>query len=313
MKLIFAGTPEFAACALQALLNKGHEVALVLTQPDRPAGRGMKSLASPVKQLAQSAGLTILQPPTLKDAAVQQALREVVAEVMVVAAYGLILPQQVLDIPGLGALNIHASLLPRWRGAAPIQRALLAGDRETGISIMRMEAGLDTGPVLLQQAFAINPHDTAQSLHDRLAGLGASMIVQALDALAQGTLIARAQPEHGVTYAQKLNKAEARIDWSSSAEAIDRSIRAFNPFPGAQSSLKGAELKFWRAAVTARPDMSGTTPGQVIQVTRDGITVACGHGAVELVELQRPGGKRLPAAEFLRGFPIAPGDCFEPG
>lgn len=313
MKLIFAGTPEFAACALQALLNKGHDVALVLTQPDRPAGRGMKSLASPVKQLAQSAGLNILQPPTLKDAAIQQALREVAAEVMVVAAYGLILPQQVLDIPRLGALNIHASLLPRWRGAAPIQRALLAGDRETGISIMRMEAGLDTGPVLLQEAFAINPDDTAQTLHDRLAGLGARMIVQALEALAQGGLTARTQPELGVTYAQKLIKAEARINWSSSAETIDRGIRAFNPFPGAHSILKGTELKLWRAVATSRPNQAGLTPGRVLQITSHGITVACGQGALDLLELQRPGGKRLPVAEFLRGFPIAPGDCFEPG
>lgn len=313
MKLIFAGTPEFASCALQALLIRGHDVALVLTQPDRPAGRGMKSLASPVKQLAQSAGLTILQPSTLKDPTVQEALRKATAEVMVVAAYGLILPQQVLDIPRLGAINIHASLLPRWRGAAPIQRALLAGDRNTGITIMRMESGLDTGPVLLQEAFAINPEDTAQSLHDRLAELGARMIVQTLDALGKGELVPQAQPEVGVTYAQKLNKAEARIDWSNAAETIDRSIRAFNPFPGAQSCLKGTEFKLWRATMTDSPAMDEVKPGQVLEVTRHGITVACGQGALVLLELQRPGGKRLPAAELLRGFPIAPGDCFEPG
>jgi len=313
MKLIFAGTPEFAACALKALLDKDHDVALVLTQPDRPAGRGMKPFASPVKQLAQSTGLNILQPPTLKDAAVQQALREVAAEVMVVAAYGLMLPQQVLDIPRLGAINIHASLLPRWRGAAPIQRALLAGDRETGISIMCMEAGLDTGPVLLQESFAINPEETAQSLHDRLAKLGARMIVQTLNALGKGELTPKAQPELGVTYAHKLNKAEARISWSSTAEAIDRSIRAFNPFPGAHSCLKGVELKLWRAAMTCNLDMDEIKPGQVLRVTRQGITVACGQGVVELLELQRPGAKRLATADFLRGFPIVPGDCFEPG
>lgn len=309
MRILFAGTPEFAARALQSLLGAGHEIVLVLTQPDRAAGRGMKLLAPPVKQLAAAAGLTVLQPPTLKDEAVQQQLRDSRPEVMVVAAYGLILPQAVLDIPSHGAINIHASLLPRWRGAAPIQRALLAGDRQTGITIMRMEAGLDTGPVLLQEAFDIQESDTAQSLHDRLAELGARMVVQALQRLPDLPL--RKQPEQGVTYAQKLTKAEARIQWNMPADAISRSIRAYHPFPGAHSVLNGTELKLWSAALSDAEAPQGTLSGQVLHVSSAGVVVACGQGTLELFELQRPGGKKLAAAEFLRGFPIVAGDRFE--
>ncbi len=308
MKIIFAGTPEFAACALEALLAAPLDVVLVLTQPDRPAGRGMKSLASPVKQLALRHGIAVAQPATLKDPQVQEFLRASGADVMVVAAYGLILPLAVLDIPKLGAINIHASLLPRWRGAAPIQRALQAGDHETGVCIMRMEAGLDTGPVLLREALPIGPDDTAQSLHDRLAVLGARLIVQAMEGLERGVL--SPQPAEGVTYAHKIDKAEARIDWTASASAIDRHIRAFSPFPGAHSMLRGVELKIWSAKPEASPVSPGMPPGQVLAVDADGLKLACGEGVLNVTQLQRPGGKRLPVADFLRGFAVAPGDRF---
>ena len=311
MKLIFAGTPEFAACALRSLLDAGHEIALVLTQPDRPSGRGMKTRAAPVKQVAEAARLNVLQPATLKDVQIQQTLREVKAEVMVVAAYGLILPPAVLDVCHHGAINIHASLLPRWRGAAPIQRALLAGDRRTGISIMQMDAGLDTGPVLLQEALDIGPDETAQSLHDRLAQLGARLIVKALQDVQQGKLSARPQPEQGATYAQKLNKAESKVDWSAPAQAIDLSIRAYSPFPGATARMGDTELKLWRAAAIAA-DQPAAAPGEVLRADDQGIVVACGAGQLALLELQRPGGRRMPAGEFLRGFPVSPGDRFEP-
>ena len=310
MRVIFAGTPEFAASALQSLLAAGHEIVLALTQPDRAGGRGMKLLTPPVKQAALAAGLTVLQPHTLKDPAVHKLLSDSKPDVMVVAAYGLILPQAVLDIPLLGAVNIHASLLPRWRGAAPIQRALLAGDSQTGITIMRMEAGLDTGPVLLQEAFDISECDTAQSLHDRLAELGARMVVLALETLRNTQ--PSPQPEQGVTYAQKLTKAEARINWNMSAGVISRSIRAYFPFPGAYSNLKGTELKLWSAVPHAHDVPLNSVPGQVLQASSNGVTVSCGEGTLELLELQRPGGKKLAVAEFLRGFPIAPGDRFEP-
>lgn len=311
MKLIFAGTPEFAASALAALLQAGHAVELVLTQPDRPAGRGMKAVASPVKQLAMQHGLTVLQPPSLKDPQAQMPLRECDTDIMVVAAYGLILPQAVLDLPRLGAINIHASLLPRWRGAAPIQRAILAGDTETGISIMRMDAGLDTGPVLMQKAVPITEEDTAQSLHDKLAALGASLIVEALSTLTRAGLAEQPQPVQGVTYASKLDKSEARIDWALPAQQVHRAIRAFSPFPGAHSALRGAELKLWKATPSALPAGLPATPaGTVLAADATGIRVACGDGMLIIQELQRPGARRLPAAEFLRGFPVVPGDCF---
>jgi methionyl-tRNA formyltransferase len=307
MRIVFAGTPEFAVPALIAVAA-AQQVARVLTQPDRPAGRGLTATASPVKQAAARLGLPVLQPATLKAPDVQAELRALVPDALVVAAYGLILPQAVLDIPRLGAINIHASLLPRWRGAAPIQRALLAGDRETGISIMRMEAGLDTGPVLLREAVAIGPDDTAGTLHDRLAALGAQLVVAALDGLARGTIAATPQPAEGATYAVKLAKHEARIDWTRPAAALERQVRAFNPFPGATARLRGTEIKIWRAAVAE----AAGEPGVVLALDSAAIVVACGCGALRLEALQRAGGKRLPAREFLHGFALAAGERFEP-
>lgn len=300
MRIIFAGTPEFAAVALRALLAAGHAVPLVLTQPDRPAGRGMTLQPSAVKRVASEAGIAVFQPATLKDAGAQARLREVTADVMVVAAYGLILPQAVLDLPRFGCLNIHASLLPRWRGAAPIQRAILAGDEETGVCIMQMEAGLDTGPVLLAGRTPIRDDDTAASLHDRLAVLGGELIV---DALGRLPLPAVAQPETGVTYAAKLEKSEAPLDWTQSAEQLARRVRAFNPFPGATAQLDGAPLKIWQAvAVPGQGE-----PGVVLAVERDALVVACGSGALRLGELQKAGGRRLGVAQFLAGTLLRPG------
>ena len=306
MKLIFAGTPEFAARALEALIGSQHKMVLVLTQPDRPAGRGMRTSASPVKRLAQAHGIPVAQPATLKNAEIQDMLRGLDADVMVVAAYGLILPQPVLDVPSQGAINIHASLLPRWRGAAPIVRALLAGDRETGISIMKMDAGLDTGPVLLQRAVAIREDDNAGSLHDRLAEMGAKLIIEALDLLEQGRLESRPQPLEGVTYATKPDKGEPRIDWSRPAVEVCRKIRAFNPVPGALAQLGTEPVKIWRAGLAEAHGV----PGEIVAVGKQGILVACGDGGVQLLELQRAGAKRLEVAEFLRGCRLAPGDRF---
>jgi len=304
MRVIFAGTPEFAAQALKAIVEAGHEVALVLTQPDRPGGRGMVLQPSAVKKLALEKGIEVFQPLSLKDEAAQQKLAVLAAEVMVVAAYGLILPQAVLDLPRFGCLNIHASLLPRWRGAAPIQRALLAGDAETGVCIMQMEAGLDTGPVLLRGAFPIAAEDTTASLHDRLAELGAQLIVEALGKL---PLAASVQPDAGVTYAHKIEKAEAVIDWRRSAAELDRHIRAFNPFPGAQALLGGQTVKLWQATPVAG---SGEL-GQILAVDRKNLLVACGDGALAISELQKAGGKRLPVQQFLAGNPLKVGDRFD--
>lgn len=309
MRVVFAGTPQFAVPALEAIAAAGHEIALVLTRPDRPAGRGLAVVASAVKRCAGRRGLPVLQPASLKDAQAQARIRAAGAQVMVVAAYGLILPQAVLDIPPHGALNIHASLLPRWRGAAPIARAILAGDAVTGISIMQMDAGLDTGPVVLSEAVPIAPDATAGSLHDELARLGARMIVTALDALARGTLVPRPQAGEGVTYAPKIEKAEARIDWRREAAHIDRQVRAFDPIPGATTLLDGLPLKIWRVAPL--PAAAGE-PGTVLAAGADGIDVACGSGALRVLELQRAGGRRLGAAEFLRGLALHPGARFRP-
>jgi methionyl-tRNA formyltransferase len=303
MKLVFAGTPEFAAAALDALYAAGHHIALVLTQPDRPAGRGLKLLASAVKRKAQALGLPIAQPPNLRDSATLGMLEAVGAEAMIVAAYGLILPRAVLGLPTRGCINIHASLLPRWRGAAPIQRALLAGDPETGISIMQMDEGLDTGPVLLREAVPITADDTAQTLHDRLAAVGARTIVSAL---ADPRTPEPQQPELA-TYAAKIDKAEARIDWHEPAEAIARKVRAFNPVPGASSACAATPLKIWSAWV--EPGFAGAA-GTVLSASRDGITVACGEGALRITELQRAGGKRVGAAAFLQGASVTPGESF---
>ena len=304
MKLVFAGTPDFAAAALRALHDAGHEIALVLTQPDRPSGRGLQPTASAVKRVAAELGVPVRQPLTLKDDAIQSELRALQPEAMIVAAYGLIVPQAVLDMPRRGCINIHASLLPRWRGAAPIQRAILAGDAETGICIMQMDAGLDTGPVLLREATPIGPQDTAKTLHDRLAAIGARLIVEALER----DLEPVPQDSAEATYAAKLDKKEAAIDWSDSAEAIDRRVRAFNPVPGAATTYAGAAIKIWSAA----PGEPVAAPaGTVVAADRDGIVVACGGGgSVRVTELQRAGAKRLPAAAFLAGTALERGSRF---
>lgn len=303
MKIIFAGTPEFAAVALAALIAAGHEIALVLTRPDRPAGRGMKPQASAVKALALGRLLPVLQPGTLKSEVIHGVLQRAGAEAMVVAAYGLILPGAVLAIPRRGCINIHASLLPRWRGAAPIQRALLAGDTETGITIVQMDEGLDTGPILLQQRIAIGAADTAQTLHDRLARLGARLIVRALAENPQP----RPQDEARATYAEKVAKREADIDWREPATAIERRVRAFNPYPVVQSRIKNTTVKIWGAQVGRR---AAAAPGAIMEIAPRGVLVACGQDGLWLTELQRPGGRRMAAAAFLAGFPLAPGERF---
>ena len=307
MKLIFAGTPEFAAQALRAIVAAGHQVVLVLTQPDRQSGRGMAVHASPVKELALACGIEVFQPPSLKDAAAQQRLRDAGADAMIVAAYGLILPPAVLDLPRLGCINIHASLLPRWRGAAPIQRAILAGDRETGVCIMQMDAGLDTGAVLHRQSLPIADDDTAASLHDKLAVLGTRLIVEAL---AKFPLTPCAQPAEGATYAAKIEKAEAWLDWCLPALQLARQVRAFNPFPGAVARVCGNQIKVWRAEVE---NIEGALaePGTVLAADKAGIVVACGQGALRLTELQKAGGKRLPVAQFLAGTTLAAGTRFD--
>ena len=302
MKIVFAGTPAFAAVALKALLDGGHEVTLVLTQPDRPAGRGLKPQPSAVKQLAERHELKILQPLSLKTGDVVRAVASASPEVMVVAAYGLILPETVLNLPPLGCLNVHASLLPRWRGAAPIQRALLAGDAVTGITIMQMETGLDTGPILLQETVPIGVDETAGVLHDKLAALGARLIVRVLIERPAP----RPQDDAHATYAARIGKREAEIDWRRPAVELERQVRAFNPSPGAYTQLGRAVLKIWRARV--EPKVSGT-PGAVHTVAADGIVVACGKDALRVTELQRAGGKSLSARAFLAGFNLAPGMC----
>lgn len=320
MKIIFAGTPEFARVALERLLAAGIRVSLVLTQPDRPAGRGMKLQASPVKQCALAHGIPVAQPRGLRldgkyaeDAAAARATLEAAgADAMVVAAYGLILPQWVLDLPRLGCLNIHASLLPRWRGAAPIHRAIEAGDAETGVTIMQMDAGLDTGAMLLTEKTPIAPADTTATLHDRLADLGGRMIVEALELAACGGLTATPQPGEGVTYAHKIDKAESAIDWRLPAEAIGRRVRAFDPFPGASTACGAETVKVWACEPLPEQPPEGARPGEIVQVDGAGVDVACGGpdaaaGVLRLTVLQRAGGKRLPVADFLRGHPLAPG------
>jgi methionyl-tRNA formyltransferase len=307
MKVIFAGTPEFAATALEALIAAGHRIALVLTQPDRPAGRGMKLTASPVKQLSVKHGLAVGQPATLKEPQAQREIAAVGADIMVVAAYGLILPKAVLAIPRFGCLNIHASLLPRWRGAAPIQRAILAGDRETGVTIMQMDEGLDTGDMLLERTLTIAADDTAQSLHDKLATLGAAAIVAALDKLEQGELTPKRQNSAQATYAAKLTKEEGRLDWHRSAAELSLSVRAYNPFPVAHVGFKGEVWRIWQA----KPETARGSPGEILRADKQGILVACGDDALLLTEMQKAGGKRMPAANFLAGNPVAAGECFD--
>jgi methionyl-tRNA formyltransferase len=310
LRVGFAGTPEFARVALAAILQAGHRVPLVLTQPDRPAGRGLKLQASPVKQLALDHGLNLVQPRSLRldgkypddAAAARQALQDAALDVLVVAAYGLILPEWVLTTPRQGCLNIHGSLLPRWRGAAPIQRAVEAGDRQTGITLMQMDAGLDTGAMLLTEATPITPEDTTTTLHDRLAAIGARLVVQGLADLARGALLPVPQPPEGVSYAHKIDKAEAAIDWQQPAAVIERRLRAFDPFPGGAAVLGGQAVKVWRARV-----IPGTgTPGCLL-AAEGRLVVACSEGALELLELQLPGGKRISAREFLQRHPSTAG------
>jgi len=315
MRLAFAGTPEFARVALARLHAAGFEVALLLSQPDRPAGRGRKVAPSPVKAFALAHGIAVAQPRGLRldgrfadDAgAARAALVAAAPDVIVVAAYGLILPPWLLALPRLGCVNIHASLLPRWRGAAPIQRAIEAGDEVTGVTIMQMDAGLDTGPMLLAETIAIGADESAGALQARLAALGGDLVVAALGALAESRLVARPQPDAGVTYAAKITKAEATIDWRAPAVAIERRLRAFDPAPGARSVLGGEAITCWRGVV--RP--GGGTPGEIVAVDGGALTVACGDGRLALTELQRAGGRRMPADALLRGWAPPVGARFD--
>ena len=305
MRIVFAGTPEFAAEHLKALLGTQHQVIAVYTQPDRPAGRGHKLMPSPVKQLAVEHGITVYQPATLRAPEAQAELAALQPDLMVVVAYGLILPQVVLDTPRLGCINSHASLLPRWRGAAPIQRAVQAGDSESGVTVMQMEAGLDTGPMLLKVTTPIAATDTGGSLHDRLAVLGSQAVIQAVDALAAGTLTGEVQDDSLANYAHKLNKDEARLDWSRPSVELERLVRAFNPWPVCHSTLNGEPLKVLAATLG---EGSGQ-PGQILAASKDGLTVACGEGALRLTRLQLPGGKPLSFADLYnsRREQFAPG------
>lgn len=307
MKIIFAGTPQFAATAMAAL-HKEHQIIAVLTQPDRPAGRGMQLVASPVKQFALQHGLTVLQPENLKTEVAQRSIAALNADVMVVAAYGLILPKAVLQLPRYGCLNIHASLLPRWRGAAPIQRAILAGDKETGITIMQMDEGLDTGDMLLRHVCPIETNDTARSLQDKLAEIGAGSILETLRLLQANLLTPVKQDNDAASYAPKLTKGEAQIEWRQDARQIERAVRAYNPFPVCHARLNGVPIKIWQAALCT--DKRGD-PGRVIEVNKRGITVACGNDALRLEVLQRPGGKAQPAEQFLQAVPVEVGDDFD--
>lgn len=312
MNVLFAGTPEFAAQDLSALLQSSHRVLAVLTQPDRPAGRGYRSICSPVKQVAQAAGLSLLQPEHLKSPEVIEAIEKMGAHVLVVSAYGLLVPAPVLKLFPRGAINVHASLLPRWRGAAPIQRALEAGDRYTGISIMQMEVGLDTGPVLLREACEIHARDNSKTLQERLAPLGARLLIQALDALECGALEACPQPQEGMTYAHKITKEEAVLDWSRSATDLERTIRALNPAPVCRTSLRGTVLKVWEASPVqpgfAALDSQRPPAGSVVARTHQALRVACGDGELDLTVIQKPGGKPLSASQFCAGFQISIGD-----
>ncbi len=319
LRVAFAGTPEFAAVALIRLHAAGFHVPLVLTQPDRPAGRGMKLQASPVKQFAVEHHIPVVQPHSLRldgkfpddAAAAQAALQAAAPDVLVVAAYGLILPQWVLDLPRLGCMNIHASLLPRWRGAAPIHRAIEAGDAQTGITIMQMDAGLDTGDMLVHERLAIAATDTTASLHDRLATLGGRLMVEVLEMAACGGLHPVLQPAEGVTYAHKIDKSESAVDWRHSAADIARRIRAFDPFPGASTTLGTDTLKLWGAVVDDSVDSTEVNIskryGQILFANASGVGVQTGEGVLVLTHLQRAGGKRLPASDFLRGCPLKPG------
>lgn len=303
LRIVFAGTPEFAVPPLEALHAAGHDLVAAYTQPDRPAGRGQALTASPVKRRALEFGLTVEQPATLKTPDAVARLRSFDADLMVVVAYGLILPRAVLDVPRFGCWNIHASLLPRWRGAAPIQRAIVAGDAVTGITIMQMEAGLDTGPMLLVRETPIGPRELGGELHDRLSRLGAEAIVAAIDEWQAGRIKPVIQPAEGATYAAKLSKAEARIDWTKPARAIDAQVRAFNPWPVAETTWDGKQLRVWQSE--PEPPAAGAAPGTVLESSGDRIVVAAGEGALRLLQLQLAGRRAMSAAEFLNANSLA--------
>jgi len=308
VRIIFAGTPNFAAHALAALLDK-YEVVAVLTQPDRPSGRGMQLTASPVKQLALQRGIPVFQPVTLKTEEAQKEIAALNADLMVVAAYGLILPQAVLQLPKQGCLNIHASLLPRWRGAAPIQRAILAGDKETGITIMQMDVGLDTGDMLLKKVCEITESDTAESMHDKLAAMGAEAIVETLRLVEQNQLHPEKQNDQLATYATKLTKVEALLDWNLEAEQLDRAVRGYYPFPVAHTTMGDTPIKVIRARMRQQ-NLGGNAAGTVLAIDKECVWVACGKDALGIEVMQKPGGKALPVAQFIQSFPIKIGDRF---
>jgi methionyl-tRNA formyltransferase len=304
LRLAFAGTPEFAVPHLHACAMADVDIVAVYTQPDRPAGRGRRLSPSPVKVAALAQGIPVEQPQTLRDAAAQQRLRELDLDLLVVVAYGLILPRKVLALPRRGCWNVHASLLPRWRGAAPIQRALLAGDTQTGVCLMQMEAGLDTGPVLLRQAVPIGADDTAGSLHDRLAQAGAQTLADGVQRLVQGReMPAQPQPAEGATYAHKLEKSEASLDWNAPAAALERKVRAFDPWPVAEALIGGERMRIWRAQAKVQ-DVQGIKPGTLVNATREGIDIACNDGVLRIHELQRAGGRRMSVADYLNAHPL---------
>ncbi|RLA03992.1 MAG: methionyl-tRNA formyltransferase [Gammaproteobacteria bacterium] len=313
LKVIFAGTPDFAAAHLQALIDSKHQLCAVYTQPDRPAGRGQKLMASPVKQLALEQGLPVYQPQSLKTPEARQQLQDLDADIMVVVAYGIILPADILDIPPLGCINVHGSLLPRWRGAAPIQRAIEAGDDKTGVTIMQMDEGLDTGPMLIRSEIPINADDTSNSLYQNLMAKGAQTLVTALDKLAMKELHPTPQDDSKACYAKKLSKAEAAIDWSESAIQIDRKIRAFNPWPGCYVSLDGQKMKIIAEPFSAEPfsaePVRNNQPGEIISADKSGLRVACGDASLLITSLQMPGKKMTPIAALLNSYQ----DRFEPG
>jgi methionyl-tRNA formyltransferase len=302
MKIVFAGTPEFSLPALHVLLKGVHEVLAVYTRPDRPGGRGQRIAESPVKQLARRHAIPVCQPATLRDSGTQTALAALRADLMVVVAYGLILPPGVLDMPRLGCINVHASLLPRWRGAAPIQRAILAGDRETGVCLMQMEPGLDTGPVLASASCTVEPDDTGGRLHDRLAIMGAQLLGENLDRLARGELVPRRQDDSQACYADKLEKSEALIDWTMSAERIARQVRAFNPWPVAETRYSGRQLRIWEARPVTRE--ATLSPGTVLDSGKAGIDVACGIGVLRLLTVQLPGARTVSAIDFINAHSL---------